>query len=515
MKMIIVDDEIGVANAIKRLYDWSQLEIDEVFVYESARDALEKLKERDLYILMTDIMMPEINGLELTRLAVEMNPDIQIIIFSGYDDFKYAQEAMRAGAREYLLKPVSLEEVIAAVRRAAENAAAENELSEYDRKNEKNMFANLLINESVHLSETKFRDYMDLIKFDGKPQWCLCFCVKITDCKKRSDWNTENDLPILYVAVDNVLNEILEGKGSSFNNNTNSVTAFLFGTQQDDYGKIISECKSVLQQTLDISAAIGVGTAEEFSGNMSKSYKEALTACEHCAQYSKPEILCFSDLHFQFGYPQEIETALLSELEKGENVSKQRLSEIISRYFADIKMKSNIPAYYAENICDRMFFACLKKAESFGIDIGDETRHEIKKNTDNIDGLERRFTEGLEKIATAMQSKSNDKNKMLTETVKQYIGKNLDKDLSLDTVSKQFHFSSRYFAHIFKQYTGGNYTAYVNGVRMEEAKRLLKMSDLTINEIAGRVGYGDMGHFSRNFKSVVGKRPSEYRRERT
>ena len=118
-------------------------------------------------------------------------------------------------------------------------------------------------------------------------------------------------------------------------------------------------------------------------------------------------------------------------------------------------------------------------------------------------------------IAETLKNKKNDRYKVMTETVKQYIGRSLSEDLSLKTVSNQFHFSSRYFAHIFKKYTGDNYTAYVNNVRMEEAKRLLRMSDMNINEIAKSVGYTDEGHFSRNFKSVVGVRPSEYRREKT
>ncbi len=514
MKMIIVDDEIGVADAIKSLYDWRELGIEDVFVFDSAKEALEKLRERGSYILITDIMMPEIDGLELTRLAVKMLPDIQIIIFSGYDDFKYAQEAMRIGAREYLLKPVSLEEVIAAVRRAVESAAAEGSVSEYDRKNEKNMFANLLINESVHLSDIKFHDYMELIKFSGNPQWGMCFCVKIIDCRNCSGWNQERDLSVIYGAVDNVLNEILEGRGSSFYNNTSAVTVFLFGTKGCDYMEIISECKSVLQRALEISIAVGVGALMKFAGNLYGSYKEAVAACEHCAYYSKSEILHFSDLHFQYRYPQEIEAELLYELEKGEDASDERLNEIIGGYFAVVKKESNIPAYYIENICDRMLFACLKKLEMFGIEVGDELSHIIKKSHGNIDVLERRFADRLGTIAATLRSEKNDKYKVLTETVKQYISRHLAEDLSLETVSKQFHFSSRYFAHIFKQYTGSNYTAYVNSVRMEEAKRLLRMSDLNINEIARRVGYGDVGHFSRNFKSIIGKRPSEYRRKK-
>lgn len=515
MKMIIVDDEIGVADAIKRIYNWSKLGIDEVLIFESPKAALEKLKEHDSYILMTDIMMPEMDGLELTRFAVEKYPDIQIIIFSGYDDFKYAQAAMRAGAKEYLLKPVSTEEIVGAVRRAVESTSAKADMNEYDRKNEKTMFSNLLISESMHLPDIKFRDYTELIKFNGTVKWGLCFCVKIIECKNRSGWNIEKDLPILYVAVDNVLNEILEGRGSSFNNNTGTVIAFLFGAEECDCMEKIKECKSVLEQTLEISVAVGVGTQAEFNGTLFESYKEATTACEHFAYYLKPETLRYDDLHFQYDYPRETEEKLLSELEKGGDNLNENLREIIAAYFAEVKKKANIPTYYFEKICDEMIFACLKKLEMFGIAVGSELKQNIKKRHYDIDDAELGFSDSFGMIAAALNSEKNDRYRMMTETVKEHISRNLAGDLSLKAVSMQFHFSSRYFAHVFKQYTGSNYTAYVTGARMEEARRLLRMSDLNINEIARRVGYGDVGHFSRNFKSIVGKRPSEYRREKT
>ena len=514
MKMIIVDDEIGVAAAIKRLYDWSELGIDEVFVFESASEALEKIRERDAYILMTDIMMPEINGLELTRLAMEIMPDMQIIIFSGYDDFKYAQEAMRIGAREYLLKPVSMEEITSAVKRAAENISAKSTVSEYDSKNEKNMFANLLINEGVHLSDIKFQEYTELIKFDGTPQWGLCFCVKITNCENQNGWNEEKDLPVLYVAVDNVLNEVLEGRGSAFNNNSGMVIAFLFGKEGCGYMEKISECRAVLQRALKISVAVGVGSMTEFSGSLYESYNEALTACEQCAYYSKSEIMRFCDLNLKYSYSQNAEKELLAELENGEDVSEERLCGIIGDFFAEVKKEGSIPPYYFEKICDRIVFECLKKLEMYGIEVGSDVKNSIKKRHNSIDELEQGFTSCITMIAETLKNKKNDRYKVMTETVKQYIGRSLSEDLSLKTVSNQFHFSSRYFAHIFKKYTGDNYTAYVNNVRMEEAKRLLRMSDMNINEIAKSVGYTDEGHFSRNFKSVVGVRPSEYRREK-
>lgn len=514
MKMIIVDDELGVAESVKIIYDWTEFGIDDVFVYVSAKEALEKLKERERYILITDIMMPDIDGLELTKTAIEMNPDIQVIIFSGYDDFMYAQKAMRAGAIEYLLKPVSLEEIISAVRRAAQNISSKTDISEYDRQNEKNMYSNLLINESMRLPDERFRDYTELIKFNGTVKWGVCFCVKIIECKNQSSWDIEKDLPILYVAVDNVLNELLAGRGNSFNNNTGTVIAFLFGTETYDHMEIIADCKSILEETLDISVAVGVGTAEKFNGTLCEDYKNALQACEHFAYYQKSEILKFEDLRFRYDYPQNTENMLLSETDKGENASTERFNEIIDAYFVDMRKKADIPTYYFEKICDEMIFVCFKKMESLGFEISSELKQNIKQKRNNISDLKSGFEECFKIIAEILKHENKDKQDIMIEKVKYYIAQNLDSDLSLKTVSKQFHFSTRYFAHVFKLCTDSNYTQYVNSVRMEEAKRLLRMSNLNINEIARRVGYSDVGHFSRNFKSIVGKRPSEYRRDK-
>ena len=120
MKMIIIDDEIGIANSIKNVFDWKEFGIEEVYVFDSGVEALERIRVGDIDILMTDIRMPEMDGLELSRCAKEIIPDMKIIMCSGYDDFEYAKAAMRIGVMEYLLKPVTLEEVTAAVKSAAE-----------------------------------------------------------------------------------------------------------------------------------------------------------------------------------------------------------------------------------------------------------------------------------------------------------------------------------------------------------------------------------------------------------
>ena len=194
---------------------------------------------------------------------------------------------------------------------------------------------------------------------------------------------------------------------------------------------------------------------------------------------------------------------------------EESVETIINEYFDEVIKNGNIPVQGIEAICDNILMACAKKIQSMSSEEEDCAVSEWlgkREEHENIDQLKENLLSRIKKAEEQLDVWIKDKNKLLVEDAKRYIEDNIDKDLSLEVVSRRFFFSSRYFAKLFKEYTGKSYSGYVNDIKMEFAKKLLLNTDFSIGEIARKTGYDDQGHFGRNFKKYTGMKPSAYRK---
>ena len=528
MKMIIIDDEIGIANSIKNIFDWNEIGIGEVCVFDSGADALERICIGDIDILMTDIRMPEMDGLELSRRAKEITPDMKIIMCSGYDDFEYAKAAMRLGVMEYLLKPVTLEEVTYAVKRAADARRKEkvkNKIkNEYENsldmyiQNTKNMISAKLIQKKATLKESELKKYFEIIGVPYIPETGCTVCVKIIGQTFVESWDLKDDFSLLCFAMDNVLNEILSGVGHSFYDGSGSTVIFMFGmADAAEYKELTEKCISALRETLGVEIAVGIGNISGCINTLYDSYCMALNSCRHGAFYKKSGICDVDKFDNYYQYPQELENKLLNKMSVANQNGDETVEKIINEYFDEVIKNGNIPVQDIEAICDNILIACAKKLQSMNSKEEECTVSEWlgkREELENIDDLKDNLLRHIKRAEELLDNWTKDKNKLLVENAKRYIEDNIDKDLSLEMVSRRFFFSSRYFAKLFKEHTGKTYSDYVNDIKMEFAKKLLFNTDFSIGEIARKTGYDDQGHFGRNFKKHTGMKPSEYRKRR-
>lgn len=528
MKMIIIDDEIGIANSIKNIFDWKEFGIDEVYVFDSGIEALERIRLGDIDILMTDIRMPGMDGLELSRCAKDITPDMKIIMCSGYDDFEYAKAAMRIGVMEYLLKPVTLEEVTGAVKSAAEALRQEkvkNKIkNEYENsldmyiQNTKNMLSAKLIQKNAVLKDSELKKYFEIIGVPYTPDSGCAVCIKVIGQTKGESWNLKEDFSLLCFAMDNILNEILSGIGHSFYDGSSCTVIFMFGkNDMSEYRDLIKNCISSIHDTLGLEISVGIGGRSERINTLYDSYCMALNACRHGAFYNKSGVCDVDKLDTHYQYPQELENKLLNKISVANKNDDETVEKIINEYFDMVIDAGNIPVQDIEAICDNILMACAKKLQSMSSGEEDCAISEWlgkRKEYENIDELKENLLSHMKKADELLDVWIKDKNKLLVEDAKRYIEDNIDQDLSLEVVSRRFFFSSRYFAKLFKEYTGKAYSDYVNDIKMEFAKKLLLNTDFSIGEIARKIGYDDQGHFGRNFKKYTGMKPSAYRKRR-
>lgn len=526
MKMIIVDDEIGIANSIKNIFDWKEIGVREVCVFDSGIEALERIRKGDIDILMTDIRMPELDGLELAEKAIETTPDMKIIMFSGYDDFEYAKAAMRIGVMEYLLKPVTLEEVTDAVKRAADlrrqeciknkiKTEYENSLDMYI-QNTKNMLSAKLIQKNTVLKAEELKKYFEIIGIESGYNYGVAICIRIIGQNSNETWNMQEDYALLCFAIDNILNEILTGKGHSFHDGFGNTVVIIFGESDiREYHQLTEKCISALRDTLGIEIAVGVGDVSDNISSLYMSYSTAIAACRHGYFYKKSGICDIDSLENQYQYPQELENKLLEHITFTKLNQEESIDSIINKYFEDVVKQADVPVQNLKTICDNVLMACAKKLRTMNSQKEDTLISEwleMQGNIETADDLRNNLLKHMHKAEEILETWTRDKNKLLVENAKKYIEEHISEDLSLEVVSKIFFFSSRYFARLFKEYTGKTYSDYVNDTKMEIAKDYLSNTDFSIGEIGRKIGYEDQGHFGRNFKKYTGLKPSEYRK---
>lgn len=525
MKMLIVDDEFVVANAISDIFDWKTLDIDQVRVLDSGLDAIDIIKEETVDILLTDIKMPDVDGLTLSREALKIQPELKIILFSGYDDFEYAQEAMRIGILEYLLKPVTLEEVVAAVRRAASKCIQEKlkhqieeDYIENENKYKNNLirtFSSKLIQPGEAFKEQEEQEYFQLLQLERSPEKCCAACLKFFEWDQNMVWDMQRDYDLLRYAVENILNELLHGWGVAFHTGPDYIAILVFNihSKTECIAKI-RECMEAINRTLEIGVVVGVGRITAVP-QIHESYDGAKEACDVAYFYEKNGVVHVDDLKKEgYAYPNELEERLLQKIALGKQ-NEENFESILNPYFNMVQDEGTLTVQAMQNICSTLLVLVLKKVKSLGL--GEEHIDMIQwmeelKQLHTLQQFRQFMLQKIKIVNDMITRMGTSKNKLLVIQAQKYIEEHLDADLSLETLSKMFFLSSRYFSALFKEYTGVALSDYINNCRMEKAKYLLLNTDQSVGSIARKTGYDDQGHFSRNFKNYTGMKPSEYKK---
>jgi len=277
---------------------------------------------------------------------------------------------------------------------------------------------------------------------------------------------------------------------------------------------MIDTCRALarrLKKEIDISFRIGIGSIRKLMDSMD-SYEEALKALDN----STGSVAHVDDLPIQCRYDDEYRVDLENELfDRLRNGTSEECGRAATRYFD----------WMAENYDDKVDSIRLKTLEfvlfaehetylSGGMTYHFDERADylsVVMNTASVRELRNWFVEKFRECNGNMHTKKNEHENSLVQRAKEYINENYRKDLSLDELSRELDISPYYFSKLFKEETGSNFVEYLTGLRMDQAKVMLKDESLSMKEICAVIGYSDPNYFSRIFKKNVGLTPTEYR----
>lgn len=529
VRLFVVDDEMDIRKNVIEKINWGANDILVCGQASNGREALELIEEAAPDILMVDIRMPIMDGLELTEYLSKFKPNIKTIILSGYDDFSYAQRALKIGAFDYLLKPCKAREILSAVIKA--KLSIENE------KNRENLFlsAKLQLNEAMPLAKEKFlaqlihNELFDLDYISEKfqkfaitlsPSNAIAIVIRIFDLSVCLRNNPEDSFHSKRMEIKNSIHETI-----SFRHNFE-----VFG-DSDDFVVILNEpddksltqiadtLKNRLNSFLQTDITIGIGRNYKDITSLYLSFNEAKEAVKAGFFLGSNLVIRFDDIENMYKssvpYPVEIEKKLL------ECLGLTHRNKDLEMYFIDffhLLGIGSIPKDYIIKACISLLLSAYKLCVERNADTSDIfgpglTYLDEIYNLHNLDQLKDKVWEILSKIDNVLLNKKS--NNRVVSMATKYIRENFKNDLSLEIIAHEVYVTPNYLSMLFKNTLGINFVGYLNKIRVEKACELLKDMRYKTYEIAETVGYKDEKYFSYVFKKVTGFTPSQYRNENT
>lgn len=527
--LLLVDDEEEVVQIIIKKLNWEALGFSVVGYASNGVKALEMVEEFQPDVVMTDIKMPYMDGIELTRKIKENYPETKVLVFTGFDEFEYAKEAVHMGVEEYILKPINsieLSEVFSQLREKLEQEINEKHnvetLQQYYLESlpllQVNFYTTLI---EGRIAQEKVEGYLKdyQITFEG-PFYC-CFVVHTSVSQAPENMNPVLLDTLVQKQVDERMSPSWRMKHFTYLGN-GVVIAQL--NRESEITELTDECNRFCryaQRILGAIVTIGVGPVCSDILQLSRSYSEAREALSYRVIYGTSRSINISEIAPQkseeeitehnaeisnlfktirLGEKEQIELAAESYLQHP-SFSGQSLQQ---RHVAIMEMLAELYRFSSHNdIPTEEMLGDMKQLFVYLIDLVPDV-------------LQRWLTRICLSFSDRLAAARSTSSQSIVSEAKEYIYSNYaDEGLSLDDICRELGVSNSYFSTIFKKETGTSFVGFLTECRMDRAARMLIETDEKNYIIAGQVGYTDPNYFSYVFKRQFGMSPSKYRMEHT
>lgn len=509
IKVLIADDERFTRQGILDMVDWDKLNVSEVKEAYDGINALEILKDFEPNILLTDVRMPRLNGIDLAFKARELYPNCMILFMSGYSDKEYLKSAIKLKAINYVEKPIEIEELEENLNNAilefVKNTTIHNSI-EHTIANEISSIDNSEAVKSI-ISSYFSKDFNDKL-VDGQYVSVLIKIYKIIpnkhlfiekireiihDCGLEGFVSMQNEKDIVL--------QIFFSKNIKSIHNSNVFQSF-FATL-DEYIKNYSHFY------------IFVGSIVANMQDMHKSYASA----------SSLDTLSFFKDYNSVIYFEEVPHKTCATIDPNaysafkrnlNNEDKQAVLSDINNITSEFMLNCGTDINEIKNVYNKLLLHIFNFCHSRNINLNNSVNENTSFNTilqfNNIFEIKHYMLEIIKDVFLCLKEK-NIYNEPALNIIK-YINEHYNSyDLSLEDISKNTFLTPAYICVIFKDFTGKTVNKYITEYRIMQAKELLKDSNIKMNDIALKVGYRDGNYFAKIFKKETGYSPSEYRRK--
>lgn len=528
LRVVLVEDEEMIREGLINSIDWRSSGFEVAGDAEDGEEGLKLVRALRPDVVITDIRMPFMNGLELTEIIKQEFPQIAVIIISGHDEFEYAKRALRSGVKDYVLKPIEVEPFISILQAIKMDFDLDKiQQMKYERLEEK-VEESLTIRREKKLNQVLFgninTDYhpVELNGFINNQYGVIL--VQIDDYAILTDpMNKE-----MKSTVDHAFLRITQSIVSKFTGGIvveNNKAELIICISAPYVNRLSFEMKSIAEQIRNLINKLAVFTVSISFGSicdslqqLAQSYLKAREALKLKFVIGKNSIMGSMELMNVSAASVEFvnfsEAALIASIRLAD---KELIKQNLQYLFEEIQKSEKNSYLYMQMTMGSIFTQVLNVVKDIRGTLEEVFRDHLetyRKITEHqtMEGMIQELTQACLQIADYILIKRFGRSFQIIEKAKEFIKANyLKEDLSLEAVASHINMGSSYFSFIFKQESKMTFIDYLTTLRIEKAKELLQISGYKTYEICYKVGYNNPTYFSTIFKKYVSVSPTEYK----
>lgn len=517
LKVLLVDDELLTMRMLQSLIDWKKFNLELIGYAQDGVEAYNAFLKYDPDIIITDIQMPNMTGLEFIKKVKSVNKDTEIILVSAYGDFSNIQTAMKLGCSDYLLKPIDEEELNEAIRKVLGKIDGENEQRRIVNKSQAQIKKMELRNYMKMGIQTFHMKKLEEFQFNFERYYILILEINHSTMDEFVAMQNIEAMQMGY--INKIMEDLLRDHHSiQFEFEENSWTILLSDIDQE---KLLSLCNELVAVLKD-----------QFYINVKACFSKSINGLEHLPiQYKQTKLLSRYNFYLDtedvlgYGYNCKEEDfkhiqsrKLAKELEdaleaKDVDSSRTILNEVfqLSKNINPIELDLIYEICFEIIVVLKKIIASLPEKTENMMDILTISYQDVRELT-SIKNLQDFMWAKIE--ATFNKEKFVKRNySQLVEDSIEILENHYNQSLSLEDICNQIAVSKNYFCYLFKREVGISLWQYLTDLRLKKAKELLRNTDLKSYEISFQVGYDNPSYFSMLFKKYELMTPNEYRKQ--
>ncbi|GFZ85235.1 hypothetical protein GCM10008018_34050 [Paenibacillus marchantiophytorum] len=533
IQLLIVDDEAHVVDRLHATIDWASLGIEQIFKAYSGQEALELLEQFSIDIVLTDIQMPGITGLQLIAEINRRWPKTKCILLSGYSDFNYAKEAILQGTEDYLLKPVTEKDLLGTVKRVMDKLQKEwqevfstRRLAYTFKENLPLLRGNLLndLLQGRNLTETSLQEKMQMLELpDFHGQACVCMMIRLESDFLDYDMRR---LSLMEYAISNMVEELFAEKFDTWSTkDAHDYLVFIMkrkiAISEKEEPAWLERTAAVLQSAVNNylkgKISILLSSWGEFPSDLTTLYHASLSAFRKRIGSEHELLMRLGDEAVQ------TELSALQRLYEPPTLNHlleaarwEDTADKLTQIFDEMGTKFSESQEHLLEVYFSIASAFAYIAHKNGRQLHQLIGGDYEKMTEGIpfrtvNQLRDWSLRSLQRMREDMDQERQDSRTTLINDIRSFIEQHLASDVSLQSIADHVYLHPVYVSKIYKVETGDNLSDYVSRVRMDKAAYLLKNGQEKIYEIATQLGYQRPHSFNHAFKKHYGMTPQEYR----
>ncbi|MCR8844699.1 response regulator transcription factor [Paenibacillus sp. SC116] len=517
-EVFLVDDEPFIIEGLQSILEWNDYGLTIVGQAENGEAAWQALQERPVDLVVTDIMMPKMTGLQLIERMKHTHPHTRFIILSGYNEFGYVKEGIKLGVENYLLKPINLEEFRATLETTVQKMEQSRSSQLVEQHNRDILRENVLyrwVRDQIHMEELQQRADMLDLQFKHAYYWTVLvrmegeYTPDIQQIQQEQLWFAANEFmrSFEYSFI------VREWDGEV-------VFVFGLGDEQADKELLLGALKSWKQE---MEQKLGGIPLQVTTGSIQAGYTKAAQSYAHAKQLQPYHLVRMDEnildyeeaMRYRSSRPSSLQPDIESYVRLLYAKNREHLHEQLEQDFLHLTESDGAEPRDVHNFAVELLMVWKQsiKETAIQLPVKDIDWFSEVYRLHSLDAIREhvaKIADHLIDLLTQPQDMSP-----VVKQVLQHMEERYAEELSLKTLSQVYNINPVYLGQLFQKEMNGTFSDYLNKTRIKNAKRLLIETHYRMTEIAEKVGYWDKSYFYKQFKKYVGTSPKEYREMRS